>query len=537
GGKPFCGTLDGTGGGAISGLSFPTAGSVGLFDTAYQATLQNFTLSAVTLGAVTMGRQFGSLAGMAAGCKIENITLSGFTHSGNLSYETRSGLGGLVGVTKVKPSTFTNCNVTGLDINLTSSGNCKLDVGGLVGNVSVDGCGWTNCSVTGQILTGFASSHQVSAVDLSCVGGLVGQDNSSSGKSVTQNCLVSADLSGGITGGIFGQVKSNQIMNCTFVGNASTSPNAVLKPNETAPVLTVGGIAGVLRHDSGAPTIDGCAVLGTISAQQYGGGILGYGDVLTSSSAVTNIKNCQVSGVVKGTEGSGGGLVGGTEYALTISDSYFAGQVEGSGKGGILGVQNAEVAISLTNVLFDSSLVIVGVTTIGGRPAFPECAVAAGDTTKWPGFATGKTAWIPATETHYPQLSRMTGEPLATIAQRATRKLFAAGGASSVYEVPSAVVTSGNFKSVHDAAITAAPDAAGAFSVASTDTAGGYQTYGLTTNATTSGTITFTYAGLTRPLSIPYRVGLKMFTYGSGTAADPYLIPDAATMEVFRKFV
>ncbi|MEG2097907.1 MAG: GLUG motif-containing protein, partial [Pseudoflavonifractor sp.] len=32
GGKPFCGTLDGTGGGAISGLSFPTAGSVGLFD-------------------------------------------------------------------------------------------------------------------------------------------------------------------------------------------------------------------------------------------------------------------------------------------------------------------------------------------------------------------------------------------------------------------------------------------------------------------------------------------------------------------------
>ncbi|MEG1720874.1 MAG: hypothetical protein RR281_04120, partial [Pseudoflavonifractor sp.] len=99
------------------------------------------------------------------------------------------------------------------------------------------------------------------------------------------------------------------------------------------------------------------------------------------------------------------------------------------------------------------------------------------------------------------------------------------------------VVTDGNFKSVHDAAITAAPDAAGAFSVASTDTAGGYQTYGLTTNATTSGTITFTYAGLTRPLSIPYRVGLKMFTYGSGTAADPYLIPDAATMEVFRKFV
>ena len=184
----------------------------------------------------------------------------------------------------------------------------NFGVGGIVGSIWTAGEAIQNCTFEGTV------SSQATRT-----GGIVGVCNNAT--SVVKKCVVSekasvsssADDIGGIVGnGIAG----TKVENCENHGLVKTSANSKY----------VGGIFGRLQGGS----VTDCVNTGSISAFQYAGGLIGYGD----GSKVT-ISNSINRGKVSTTNYSVGGLAGGLKD-LEITDCTNHGEVVGVRAGGII---------------------------------------------------------------------------------------------------------------------------------------------------------------------------------------------------------
>lgn len=112
--------------------------------------------------------------------------------------------------------------------------------------------------------------------------------------------------------GLFGYVKNATIRNCNVTGTVTGDQY-------------VGGISGYTSENC---EVSSCYVRGTVSGNKYVGGIVGKG--------VGAIKNCYALADVSAGDFAGG-IVGYT-YALTIENCYYSGKVSSSWRaGGIAG--------------------------------------------------------------------------------------------------------------------------------------------------------------------------------------------------------
>lgn len=130
--------------------------------------------------------------------------------------------------------------------NLTVSGTIRGEkaVGGIVGflrGANVSGCTFSG-TVTGDAVVG--------GIVGSVVGGIVSR------------CRVQGDISGKHAGGIGGQGKYSTISNSYFLGNVAT------------PQTYAGGIGGNLT----GMTLEYCYAAGTVSGDNYVGGIAGFAE-------------------------------------------------------------------------------------------------------------------------------------------------------------------------------------------------------------------------------------------------------------------
>lgn len=124
--------------------------------------------------------------------------------------------------------------------------------------------------------------------------------------------ITNLTITGGSYVGLFGYVKNATIRNCNVTGTVTGDQY-------------VGGISGYTSENC---EVSSCYVRGTVSGNKYVGGIVGKG--------VGAIKNCYALADVSAGDFAGG-IVGYT-YALTIENCYYSGKVSSSWRaGGIAG--------------------------------------------------------------------------------------------------------------------------------------------------------------------------------------------------------
>lgn len=550
--QPFCGTLQGGMGSVISGLSFPNAGSVGMFDTAYRAQFLNFTLDGVGFGDVPLNdSRFGILAAQAYGSlTVDHVDISKAHYAYTTSIaqdEDKNGFGFFIGESAPNGAyTFSDCTLDDASFSLSTNTTKDLLVlaGGFLGYLQGTGS-FTDCKandLTIRLKYGAGYAGGGSNGKTPSAGGIVGyyQDTSA----VFSRCSVSGDLAAINTGGIAGRTHAVTMTDCTFVGNISTAEGYSPSGSDSSKGNS-GGLIGFPQHTYPTADITRCVVFGNISGWNYVGGLVGHGGskISITDSYVSGSVNCiSTSGSAGGLAGwistSGTTLSGKGESNTPYTNCYFAGQVTGgSRRGGLIGSAAAEVPeVKLQNTFFDRTLLPKGMSTIGGSTSdVKKCGVAQNDVA-WETLADAHTdIWsYNKDDGHYPQLKGLsTSDPTAS--SLSTLKLFRPAELSSIYEVPASDLASQKFQSVDEAGrVSAKADADGPFQ--NHLSADGFTTYALREDGGKNGVITFTYPPLDG-LSIPYDVGLKFFDYGSGKKNDPYLIPDAHTMDLFRQFV
>ena len=124
--------------------------------------------------------------------------------------------------------------------------------------------------------------------------------------------ITNLTITGGSYVGLFGYVENATIRNCNVTGTVTGDQY-------------VGGISGYTSENC---EVSSCYVRGTVSGNKYVGGIVGKG--------VGAIKNCYALADVSAGDFAGG-IVGYT-YALTIENCYYSGKVSSSWRaGGIAG--------------------------------------------------------------------------------------------------------------------------------------------------------------------------------------------------------
>ncbi len=204
------------------------------------------------------------------------------SHSKNATVSGRLYVGGIAGY--LKAYGISSCRV---------SGNSKISstngyAGGVVGYVW--GTGVSDCHFDGGTLTGGGKGKHY-------FGGIAGAVYGSA--AAVTNCTMSANATptGGILGGIVGNVTYNGIVSkCTVNSSAqvkSTSFNIV------------GGVAGQV---DGGGMVDKCWCCAPVSAGEYVGGIAGYINGSTSVVANSVFYNSSITG--NGTKTTVGGIAG-----------------------------------------------------------------------------------------------------------------------------------------------------------------------------------------------------------------------------------
>lgn len=545
--KTFWGTLEGAADGSsvIKGLSFGK-GASGLIDTACDATVQNFTLKDVKADNASLGSPAG-YCGFAVGQSVRTgltkVNMSGLTYnytqtSADNAYESTAVSIGLVGALQTGSPTFTNCNVSGVDVKVVGgSGALRLRFGGILGiNNGNSSYFVTNCTMSGSVLLDFSSSSTNAVADqLPHLGGIIGYDNNTS--ATLTDCYVNANLRACRVGGIAGRMKSPTLSQCTFTGTIDTSKNYT-GPNPTASDTTAaklsssasGGLLGVSDHEYAAnPTINDCAVFGTVSSLFDAGGFIGYSQVgITASNSYAN--------AIVTTVNNGGGTGGLFGYILlnksiSFTSCYFTGQVSSPGTFGALGGQApASSSISLNTTYYDNTLTQRGISPVGGKSGLSDCGLRPDDT-KWGTDYTGVWTQSPR---HYPQLARMTRNYPA-LSSASTYQLFDAPDTlSSLYDF-----------AVNDTFSTTLPAEIAGTSIS---TPSSFEQSGVSGNATSykitatafQGKLQFSYSAVPvngTPLALPYTIAIRPFDYGNGTKEKPFIIYNLDQLQLFAAYI
>lgn len=383
---PFKGVLDGNGK-KLTGFSINRSSTdyVGLFAYISDATIQNLTIE----GPVTGKTYVGGFAGKAN----NSCTLTGLTHNG-----ATTGTGYVGGIAGSYSGYISDLIVTG---NVNGSADC---VGGAFGYIIGTSYTVSDITVSGDVVNSSSSSKYVGGIaggtynpmsDVSYtgsvsggnyVGGLVGY----CGAAISNATINAGTISGKENvGGVVG-IKTNVNITTVHVSGTVTGTTMVggICGKSAGGTLTdcysycdvtgtgnyVGGVLG-----KGYPEMTGCSSFGNISGSSYVGGVIGgfeydyeaphFANYLETVEypipALTKqltVSNCFAVGNVTASGNYAGGVCGYNDkcfswakylYAsesykyepiityVTLSDSYFCGDVEGNNYvGGVVGFGN-----------------------------------------------------------------------------------------------------------------------------------------------------------------------------------------------------
>ena len=255
----------------------------------------NFTISGLN---VNSDKPFSGLIASTQGVTLKNINLQISSFNGG-KYS-----GGLVGV--ISEGTIHNCHIIG-DVE---GGDYS---GGLVGdarNTPIDSCSVIG-NTTGTAYTGgLAGSTNANVVDCvvegnvsgaTPVGGLVGEAKTGEITKSKYNGEVTSTANNAIVGGLVGNSYAN-ISECYSVGTAQCAATG----------SKVGGLVGI---NNDVKTILNCYSTSIVTAEQNGGGLVGYNYGLVSK--------CYAQGKVTSTK-IAGGIVGYNDGTNATVQNCFA---------------------------------------------------------------------------------------------------------------------------------------------------------------------------------------------------------------------
>ena len=321
----FSGSFNG-GGYVIKGLWIDQSASqisyVGLFGIINGAAIENLGVEIAAAG--IKGVIAGGLAGQQIGVIIDNCHAKG-----NVTVTGDGGGGGLVGHqegaqnnSSIIENSYAEGNVSVIETN----DNLHNPIGGLVG-IQREGA-IANCYATGNI----------SGNDF--VGGLVGEQSSSSGKnSSIENSYAAGNVTalGNFSGGLVGGQSST--------GNGISNIEHSHATGNVNGVNVVGGLVGEQYvSNAGTNKIINCyAINNVVSGDSTVGGLAGW---QYSFGGANNIENSYAKGNITATIGNAGGLLG-EQYTGRGGDSivkncYATGNIVARGNyvGGLIGTQN-----------------------------------------------------------------------------------------------------------------------------------------------------------------------------------------------------
>ncbi|WP_347490129.1 InlB B-repeat-containing protein [Desulfoscipio sp. XC116] len=341
-GKPFKGTLEGSGH-TISGLYVDSgSGHQGLFGYTEGGAIKDLTVSGTVFSD-------GDCAGGIVGCA-SNTALTNCTFGGAAETSAVAGASNVGGIAGKATGNLSQCSNAGAAVKGSGAG-----VGGIAGTAAG---AVSDCDNSGTV-TGSAGN----------VGGIAG-----SADGVVSNCSNEGAVTGepGCIGGIVG-LATNTITDChnkdtaVITGEGSTTSqyvggivgcttmgvkNCINSAAVTGSQNYIAGIAG-FNKSSGTEDTDGmydiieCSNEGAISGAGYVGGIIGGG--MSGGGMGYGISGCTNSGAITGVTQYIGGIAGGSKVSVADSNKMGAencnnyGSVSCSGNtelqyvGGIIG--------------------------------------------------------------------------------------------------------------------------------------------------------------------------------------------------------
>ena len=255
----------------------------------------------------------------------------------------------------------------------------KIDIGGSVKNLGLENCSVSGSSYSSWYVGGLVGNNNGNIINCysrgavsgsSCVGGLVGLNDSGSISNCYSTGAVSDTSGSSGVGGLVGVNNYGSISNCYATG-------AVISGDD----FCVGGLVG----DNYSGSISNCYSTGTVSGPWYVGGLVGgnnYSGSISncySTSAISgsvgssnigglvggnagSVSNCYSTGAVSGTQYVGG-LVGGNDYSGNISNCYSSGSVSGSSIyyiGGLVGLNHGNISNCYSRGAVSGSSIYIG---------------------------------------------------------------------------------------------------------------------------------------------------------------------------------
>jgi filamentous hemagglutinin family protein len=321
-------TSDGTANGTPT--IYTTGSVVAPANVFYSGTFEGLghTISSLTINNTDNGRYTG-LFGLVTGT-IRNLGLVG----GSVTGANQSVVGALAGQFSTSSNSSFIVNVWS-SVNVT--GGDAAQVGGLVGQVQAGGSATliVNSSSTGNVTVG-ATVNQ-----FAFAGGLVGYQNASGGNATISGSYATGTVTGGnntslggpILGGLVGYNNSSNGRTAAIVNSYATGP--VGAPNANS----VGGLVGVNTTNGDFSSISSSFATGAVfGGLNVNGGLVGANSSNGTDRGLASITDSYATGAVRGLSGGGasGGLVGlnqgvNTGGIATISTSYATGRVTTTG--------------------------------------------------------------------------------------------------------------------------------------------------------------------------------------------------------------
>lgn len=310
----------------------------------------------------------GGVVGTASNVTITGCKFSGWVYSKTVvGNNTIGGIGGIVGETNSSTILKSTNNGT---VCTTAISNNAGGIAGRIVNSTV-----TECSNTGAVKAGAGIANHG-------VGGIAGQVYvSQEGNYYIEECTNTGDIiavgssNAGYAGGIVGRLWGSQ---SSTIGDCHNSGDILM---QSSTLCSIGGLVGV---SSANLTIKASSNTGSISSEKkdpsnLAGGLVGQssseltltesynaGSVSSPSSdyaaglvgqlknpTTVKVANCYNVGAVSGAETAG--LIGNifadkiAQRSVTIEDSYNAGILNGTTKNGIVGSQQREITVTITD--------------------------------------------------------------------------------------------------------------------------------------------------------------------------------------------
>ncbi|MBO2525536.1 MAG: hypothetical protein CW341_07550, partial [Bacteroidetes bacterium] len=330
--SPFKGVFDGNGK-TIRNFKLSNVAYTGLFGDASNAVIQKLIIEGASGESITK-TPVGIVAGRLTATTVDSVYINNCSIASTNSSGTVGGLAGAVTNTKIN-----DIHVSGSSI----SGTTKI--GGVLGTTT--GGGITNCSVTNTTVHG-SSTY---------IGGLVGtMSTNGSSIPVTNVTMVNNNVDGTnfVAGLIASTSRGNgtqtltniKVLGGTVAGASSVAGVVAVMCNSSYTNLycsaTVTGtgdkVAGIVANGNGSMTGVRWVFTGTVSGQQYVGGLIGYPDAGNDNQDI-RLSNSINAGTVTGTNYVGG--IRGREYHtpsnLTVSCINIGNVTGNMWVGGIVG--------------------------------------------------------------------------------------------------------------------------------------------------------------------------------------------------------